>query len=157
MNSQIINCVLLPVSHGHLLLPNTAVASMLSFIKPQELDNAPAWLLGMINWQGWYLPLVSWTTVMDTDAREALDNARIAIVKSIQQDSKLPYFAIISQGFPRLISISEKDLEQIDDDPFADSISGAEDCLLARIQWENKTVDLPALPELSAYISKNMH
>ncbi len=31
MSKALVNCVLLPVSHGHVLIPNTAVASMISF------------------------------------------------------------------------------------------------------------------------------
>ncbi|MDA3934819.1 MAG: chemotaxis protein CheW [Gammaproteobacteria bacterium] len=156
MNKALVNCVMLPVSHGHVLIPNTAVASMISYSQPAPLPTGPAWLLGMLNWQGWYLPVVSWSGILSPDVSEPVDNARIAIIKNLQPQTGMPYFAIISQGFPRLVSITADDLKQIDNDPFADEQDSSNECILARVHWEDRLVDLLALPELAGYISRHL-
>ena len=166
MNKSLVNCVLLPVGSGHLLLPNTAVASMISYSKPAPVPDAPGWLLGMINWQGWYLPVASWPALLDPEHIASTDNARIAVIKNLHQHSDMPYFAIIAQGFPRLLSVSEEDLAEEDlgvedladiDQQTPDSTSEAgTECLLTRIQMHEHSVDVPALPALGAYISRHL-
>lgn len=156
MSNTLVNCVMLPVSHGHVLIPNTAVASMISFTQPAPLPDSPAWLLGMINWQGWYLPVVSWSGIIDPQADTALDNVRIAIIKNLHKHGGMPYFAIIAKGFPRLLSITADDLANGEEINLDDDGSGNSDCLLARVQLENRSVDVPALPALGAYISRHL-
>jgi chemosensory pili system protein ChpC len=156
MNKALVNCVLLPVSHGHVLIPNTAVASMISFTKPAPLPDSPKWLLGMINWQGWYLPVVSWTGIVDPGSNETLDGARIAVIKNLHKSGGMPYFAIIAKGFPRLLSITSQDLGNIDKHVMKDDGTGSSDCLLATVELDNRPVELPALPALGAYISRHL-
>lgn len=156
MSKALVNCVMLPVSHGHVLIPNTAVASMISFTQPAPLPDAPAWLLGMINWQGWYLPVVSWSGLLEPETAETLQDMRLAIIKNLHRQGGMPYFAIVAKGFPRLLSITSDDLAHIEDHPVTDDGMGNSDCLLARVQLENHSVDVPALPALGAYISRHL-
>ncbi len=110
----------------------------------------------MINWQGWYLPVVSWSGILDREHIETLDNVRIAVVKNLHKHDGMPYFALVAQGFPRLVSVTDDDLADIEEQVLEEDDQGRSDCLLARLRMQDKTVDLPALPALGAYISGHL-
>ena len=42
-----------------------------------------------------------------TAADESTENARVAILKALSGHARLPYFGVLTQGFPRLTLIAE--------------------------------------------------
>ena len=156
MSKTLVNCVILPVGSKHLLIPNTAVASMISYAEPAPLPDTPSWLLGMINWQGWYLPVVSWDAMFAAEHNDSAENARIAVIKNLHSQDGMPYFAIISRGFPRLLSVTEEDMHDIEPSASDAILDDVGQCLLATLQLREQNVDIPALPALGAYISQHL-
>jgi chemosensory pili system protein ChpC len=99
--------VMISVSQGRLLLPNASVAEVITFSEPELVDNAPEWLLGLIRWRGWRLPLLSFSRFAGWSAEEASTGAKVVVLKALGGNPKLPYFAMLSQGFPRLVTVAE--------------------------------------------------
>lgn len=102
--------VMIPVSGGRLLLPNATVAEVISYTIPEKVDNAPAWLLGRLPWRGWRLPLVSFSMLSGIAERENTANAKVAVLKALGGNAKLPFVALLAQGFPRLTTITPEAL-----------------------------------------------
>lgn len=100
--------VMLPVTGGRLLVPNTTMAEVITYAHPDLLENAPTWLLGRLTWRGWGLPVLAFSALAGVAAGESTDNARVAILKALSGHSRLPYFGVLTQGFPRLTLISEE-------------------------------------------------
>ena len=98
--------VLISVGQGRLLLPNASVAEVITFSDPEPVDNAPAWLLGQIRWRGWRLPLLSFSRFAGWSQEEGQIGAKVVVLKALGGNPKLPYFAVLSQGFPRLVTVS---------------------------------------------------
>lgn len=98
--------VLISVSQGRLLLPNASIAEVITFSDPDPVENAPAWLLGQIRWRGWRLPLLSFARFAGWSGEEASTGAKVVVLKALGGNPKLPYFAMLSQGFPRLVTVS---------------------------------------------------
>ena len=101
-----IRCVLVPVGNLRLLLPNATVSEVISYSTPQPVKHAPAWLLGRIAWRGWRVPLVSFTHLTGSDAGDSDSSVRVAVLKALGGNSKLPFIAILTQGFPRLTTLN---------------------------------------------------
>jgi chemosensory pili system protein ChpC len=101
-----IRCVLVPVSNLRLLLPNATVAEVISYSTPQPVKHAPVWLLGRIAWRGWRVPLVSFAHLTGTEAGDAESSVRVAVLKALGGNSKLPFIAVLTQGFPRLTTLN---------------------------------------------------
>lgn len=113
MNSTTFNDirgVLIQIAGSQLLLPNAATVEVLSYVDPEPLDNAPDWLLGQIRWRGWRLPLVSFARIAGTHSEGAAVGTKVIVIKALGGDPKLPYFALVAQGFPRLVTISRDNL-----------------------------------------------
>lgn len=107
--------VLIAVSEGRLLLPNASVAEVITFSEPEPVENAPAWLLGRIRWRGWRLPLLSFSRFAGWSEEEGQLGAKVAVLKALGGNPKLPYFAVLSQGFPRLVTVSRAALAESHD------------------------------------------
>lgn len=107
--------VLISVSEGRLLLPNASVAEVITFSEPELVENAPAWLLGRIRWRGWRLPLLSFSRFAGWSEEEGQLGAKVAVLKALGGNPKLPYFAVLSQGFPRLVTVSSAALAESHD------------------------------------------
>ena len=100
--------VLIQVMAARLLLPNATIAEVLSFADPEPIADAPDWLLGRIRWRGWQLPLVAFSQMAGIIAKERGGlGSKVIVLKALGGDPKAPFFAVLTQGFPRLVTVSE--------------------------------------------------
>lgn len=101
-----IRCVLVPVGNLRLLLPNATIAEVITQSRAEPVANAPEWLLGRISWRGWRVPLVSFTKLAGTEEGDAELIVRVAVLKALGANPKLPFIAVQTQGFPRLTTLN---------------------------------------------------
>src|SRR5690606_243994 len=103
--------VLIQIEGGRLLLPNATVSEVLSYAAPEPIEGAPDWILGRIRWRGWQLPLVAWARLSGTAPDESGGlGSKVAVLKALHGNPRLPYFALLTQGFPRLVTVSRSAL-----------------------------------------------
>lgn len=111
---QDIRGVLIQIEGARLLLPNATIAEVLSFADPEPVANAPDWLLGRIRWRGWQLPLIAFARIAGLANEQGGLGSKVIVLKALGGDAKLPHFALLTQGFPRLVTVSRETLS-IDD------------------------------------------
>lgn len=109
-NTNEIRGVLIQIAGSQLLLPNAATVEVLSYADPEPIPHAPDWLLGQIRWRGWRLPMVSFARIAGTYTEGGAIGTKVIVIKALGGDPKLPYFALVAQGFPRLVTISRDNL-----------------------------------------------
>ena len=107
--------VLIPISGGRLLLPNATVAEVITLSTPDPVPGAEDWLLGRVGWRGWRLPLISFSTLAELAPQEDALNSRVAVLKALGGNPRLPFLAIVTQGFPRLTTLSPDVIVPTDD------------------------------------------
>lgn len=107
--------VLIQVTAGRLLLPNASVAEVITYSDPEPVSNAPEWLLGRVRWRGWRLPLLSFSRLAGWSSEDGHLGAKVAVLKALGGNAKLPFFAVLSQGFPRLVTVSRERLQALGD------------------------------------------
>ena len=110
VNVNDIRGVLIQIAGSQLLLPNAATVEVLSYADPEPIENAPDWLLGQIRWRGWRLPLLSFARIAGTHTEGAAIGTKLIVIKALGGDPKLPYFALVAQGFPRLVTITRENM-----------------------------------------------
>ncbi len=101
---EFLSGLLLPLADRQLLVPNVAVAELLSFQAPQRISGAPAWVLGEISWRELKLPLLSFETAAGGTAGVA-SSIRIAVFNTLGGHSTLRFFALLVQGIPRPVRV----------------------------------------------------
>lgn len=119
-----IRSVMAPVSGGELLLPNATVAEVVGYSPPDAIDNTPDWLLGTMLWRGWQVPVVSFAMLSGMADGEPLDDARICITKSLIDNPRMPYLALVTQGYPRLVTITEAALTEVPEEELPEAVAG---------------------------------
>ncbi|WP_223620280.1 chemotaxis protein CheW [Lysobacter sp. ESA13C] len=141
--------VLIQVGGARLLLPNATIAEVLSYAPPAPIEDAPRWLLGQIRWRGWHLPLVAFGELSGLAREQGGLGSKVVVLKALSAASRLPYFALLTQGFPRLVTVSRDSL----------SVAGREGDVLphavqARVLLNDDPALLPDLEALEAMIGE---
>ncbi|TAL83223.1 MAG: chemotaxis protein CheW [Rhodanobacter sp.] len=101
-----IRCVLVPAGELRLLLPNATIAEVITQSTPEPVARAPDWLLGRIAWRGWRVPLVSFTRLTGAAEGDAGLSGRVAVLKALGDNPRLPFIAVMTEGFPRLTTLN---------------------------------------------------
>ena len=113
---------------------------MITFSDPEPVENAPAWMLGQIRWRGWRLPLLSFSRFAGWSDEEGQIGAKVVVLKALGGNPKLPYFAVLSQGFPRLVTVSHVGA--------GGTARHQGDCRPASTRWSRSTTIAAAVPDL---------
>lgn len=108
-----VRSVLIPITGTDLLLPNATIAEIVAYSRPEEIEQAPEWLLGNVLWHGWQVPVVALGVLTEKHDREPLDGAKICITKSLIGNRRMPYVGILAQGFPRLVTVTETGMTEV--------------------------------------------
>ena len=97
--------VLVQAGEERMLLPNATVAEVLARVPVEPIADVPAWLQGNILWHGRQVPLVSFAQLTGMGSESVAANSKIVVLKSLSGSEAMPYFALLTQSFPRLISV----------------------------------------------------
>ena len=101
-----VRSLLLPLSGGFLLVPNTAVAEVTSYVSPTAVPEAPAWLRGMVSWRGHLLPMISFEALLGEAPDRSEGDLRMAVFNTLNGTTELPFLAVRISGIPRLLQAS---------------------------------------------------
>lgn len=96
--------LLIPLQEERLLVPRVCVAEVVSFSEPQPgREGTPEWFLGVVNWNGRELPLVSFEGAIGKPVPESRARTRIVVFHAMGADG---YFGVLTQGFPQLVRVN---------------------------------------------------
>lgn len=139
--------VLIQVAGGRLLLPNATIAEVLSYAEPEAIVDAPEWLLGRMRWRGWQLPMIAFSQMAGMGAERPGLGTKVVVLKALGENARLPYFAMVTQGFPRLVTVTQQTLlhDAGDDEALPVGIQ-------ARVRLNQDDALLPDLQAIEALI-----
>ncbi len=106
--------VVIPMTDCNMLLPNACVTEVITYSEPQPIADAPSWVLGTVAWRGWRLPLFSFAQLSGSCELEPVSGAKVPVLKAFGGVHKMPYIGVLAQGFPRLTSVTEDNLDYHD-------------------------------------------
>ena len=142
---EIIASLYLPVTSGKLLLPNVSVAEVVAYQAPSPVTGKPDYYLGTVQWRGVAVPLISYELANGESEFTAPAMARIAVINTLgEQKDKLPFFAIVTQGIPRLIKITTKLIE-----PSNEALGPADS---AKVRADGEEANIPNIAFLESLI-----
>lgn len=107
----VIRSVLIPLQGMSLLLPNVAIAEVVAYSQPTAIPKAPEWVKGMMSWRGQRVPLLSFERLAGKPNPPLTTTSRIAILNRHNTDSFYDFLGLVVQGIPRLLRISQGDLQ----------------------------------------------
>ena len=147
--SQDIRGVMIGVTGARVLLPNATVAEVITYSPPDPVEGAPDWLLGRIRWRGWRLPLISYSRMIGAAHEEGEFGAKVVVLKALGGNPRHSYFALLTQGFPRLVTVSRDALSVQDQDPDAPAREG----VLIQVRLRDEDAVIPDLAAIETSIA----
>lgn len=121
-NVDSVRSLWIPLKDMNLLLPNVAVAEVVAYRAPDEVEGGPDWLLGKLSWRGQEVPVVSYEAFCGRSAPVEADLSRITVMNTAQAGSGLPFYALVASGIPRLFQADADGLEEtVDGEQAGDS------------------------------------
>ena len=91
--------LLIPLADDRLIVPRACVAEVVRYSKPEQQAGAHEWMLGLVNWTGRQLPVVSFEGAIGKEVPVATGRTRIVVFSSSTGKLKSGYFGVITQGF----------------------------------------------------------
>jgi chemosensory pili system protein ChpC len=110
---SIIRTQVIPLTGMNLVLPNTCIAEVIGYSKPSPVKKSPDWLLGMVNWRGLTIPIISFEKANEVKFARQSKLTRIAVLNGISGNNDLSFYGVVVQGIPRLASLDEASLQEI--------------------------------------------
>lgn len=144
-----IHAVLLALAGDTLLLPNAAVAEVLSLERLRSGKDARHWLAGTLPYQDRLLRVIRFDVLNGGVASGDTRRTRVAILHGIS--GRLPggQYALICQGHPNLVTLNRDALR-----PEPRHTGDREDLILARVKIANTSAAIPNLEQVEIELAK---
>lgn len=104
--------LLVSLQGGRLLLPNLAVAEVVSLdgLQPPSA-GAPAWLLGRLPWQGLEIPVLRFESLNGKAVDAPGRRSRAVIINTLGRKLATGRFGLLCDGYPHLATIERDALQ----------------------------------------------
>ena len=102
-----IPCTLIPVKRFNLVLPNSAVAEVISRKEINQEKANQVWLLGTIEWQNDKIPVIEFDKIDEADQESEYTKYTIIIVRNClpgnENNNRIEHFGILAKSMPQVI------------------------------------------------------
>jgi len=111
-NTQLIKSIILTLKNELVVVPNAAVAEIISVQGVQQVDDSPGWMLGKARWRGVEVPVVSYEAAGGEDAQSVNLNTQVAVMYAANEsdDRPYPYIGLAMHGVPHVSTFSREQI-----------------------------------------------
>lgn len=107
--------LLLPLDTLNLVVPQAAVAEVISRPRLETVSDGPDWVTGMFHWRSEQLPLVSLERLMGRAPREPGSGARVVVLYGLSGQAGVDYYGVEVQGIPRPLLLRREMVDDVRD------------------------------------------
>jgi len=140
--------LLIPLADARLLVPRACVAEIAGYQAPASMAGAPPWYLGLVQWNGRAIPLISFEGLCRRPTPAVSSRSRQVVMHAIGERVDAGAYALVSQGFPQLVRVS---VDVIRPDPAY--VVPEDDPVVCRVRMLNETPWIPDLERLEVLIA----
>jgi chemosensory pili system protein ChpC len=109
-NDQLIKSIILTLKNELVMVPNAAVAEIISVNDVTQVEGSPQWMLGNARWRGVDLPVVSYEAAGGENAQDVNINTQVAVMYTVSDESETdkthPYIGLAIHGVPHVSTFS---------------------------------------------------
>lgn len=125
-----------------MLLPNAAVAEIITYQAPDAVPGSPNWFLGLLAWRNQVIPMISYEAMVGGESAEIGRTSRIVVLKAVGAGGELGFYAVVTSGFPRLMVLGSESLD------YSKGEAPDNELIMARLDLAGTVVDIPDLDRL---------
>ncbi|WJW75798.1 chemotaxis protein CheW [Thiohalobacter sp. IOR34] len=141
-----VRSLVVPLDGRRLLVPNVAVAEIVPYRAPQPVEDAPSWLLGMLEWRGLELALISYEAACGAPRPVTGPQSRIAVFNTLSGEGEPGFYALLTAGIPHLVKLAEGEVQS---DPAPAAVLE-----LARVHLQGDAAVIPDLDALERLVAE---
>jgi chemosensory pili system protein ChpC len=141
--------LLVPLAEDRLIVPRACVAEVVRYSKPEREDGAHDWMLGLVDWNGRRLPVVSFEGMLGKDVPATTGRTRVVVFYASTGQLKTGYFGILTQGFPQLVRVNRDVLKLHTTEGWIDMAP-----VLCRVKMINEFPLIPDFEKLEAILAR---
>jgi chemosensory pili system protein ChpC len=143
--------LLIPLAEDRLIVPRACVAEVVRFTAPEKEAGAHEWMMGVVNWSGRQLPVVSFEGALGKEKPAATGRTRIVVFYASSGALKSGFFGVLTQGFPQLVRLNEDVLQLHTTEGWP-----ADAPVLCRVKMINEFPLIPDLEKLEAMLAREL-
>jgi chemosensory pili system protein ChpC len=113
-DTQSLKCTILTLRSENVMVPNAAIAEIISAKDTYQVDNVPGWYVGKMPWRGVDVPLVSFEAAAGVKVKNVNLNTQVAVLYAVTKDAQYPYVGLVISGVPHVSNFTK---DQIITDP----------------------------------------
>jgi chemosensory pili system protein ChpC len=147
--AHVVRSQMIALQSLRLILPNTAIAEVISYTQPDLPEGKPDWFLGYVSWRGFKIPVVSYEVMINQPGSKPGKRSRIIVLNSISADPDRPFYGLLANGIPRLMSFDESSIQN------APEIGDTDPLILRQVIADKQAAIIPDQYELEARLKKN--
>ncbi len=112
-----LSCVVIPLQNSQLLMPSVCIAEILPWRRIRPVPEAPDWCLGELGWRGEAVPVIRFERLSQPQANVPTSGRCLVVMNRTQGGGAIPFYALATEGLPRLVQLAEADVVAADDRP----------------------------------------
>ena len=140
--------LLIPLADARLLVPRACVAEITGYQVPAGMVGAPPWYLGLVQWNGRPVPLISFEGLCRQPTPAVSSRSRMVVLHALGERIDAGAYALVSQGFPQLVRVSADVIR-----PDLAYVVPENDPVVCRVRMLNETPWIPDLDRLEVLIA----
>lgn len=109
-----VKCLLLPVSGPSMVVPNAAVAELITQNTVEAVDDAPDWLLGRGSWRGLDIPLIAFDRLIGERDEPPPSSGRFVVLFGVEQDGAPAFYGVRIERLPRSETVDRDNVTTVD-------------------------------------------
>jgi len=151
MAREDVYAVLVSLTSDTLLLPNAAVAEVISAEKMDPPPpGAPAWFAGKASYNNRQLSVVRFEVMNGSGATGDTKRTRLAVLQPLTGQLRTGQYAIVCQGYPHLVTLNRTALRKESLQPTDNG-----DIVLTRVSIANTTALIPHLEKIEQMLAQH--
>ena len=143
--------LLIPLAEDRLIVPRACVAEVVRFTAPEQEAGAHDWMMGVVNWSGRQLPVVSFEGALGKDKPAPTGRTRIVVFYASSGLLKSGFFGLLTQGFPQLVRLNEDVLQLHATEGWPEDAP-----VLCRVKMINEFPLIPDLEKLESMLAREL-
>lgn len=150
MAREEVYAVLMSLAADTLLLPNNAVAEVISAeILQPPMPGTPPWLAGRATYNNRQLAVVRFEAMNGSSASGDTRRTRLAVMHPVSSHLRTGVYAIVCQGYPHLVTLNRTALRS---EPLHSS--DRDELVLARVSIANTNALIPNLERIEQMLAQ---
>jgi len=146
--TDFVPCMIIPLQHHYLLLPNSTLAEVIPLPRVIHVDDAkPSYWIGQCDWQSQTIPIIDLEGLIENKPSNTSDANKLCVLRGINTSANVSIYGLPCYGVPQLIHLTESALK------LAKNILES-DYVHYQIQVGNKIAYIPNLDAIETMLSQ---